>query len=180
MNKRLSPMPRQAVPDLEIPLLTGGTWNIKTASCERFFLVVFYRGYHCPICKPYLQELNALSKDLEAHGVVSIAVSTDVKERAERSYSEWNLAPLKLGYGLSVDTGRNWGLFVSSSRGKTSTGVLEPDFFTEPGLFLVRADRTLYSSAIQTMPFMRPSFSDLVKALDFIIKKDYPARGEVQ
>jgi hypothetical protein len=29
------------------------------------------------------------------------------------------------------------------------------------------------------MPFARPSFGDLLKAIDFVIANDYPARGEV-
>jgi hypothetical protein len=28
------------------------------------------------------------------------------------------------------------------------------------------------------MPFVRPAFGEMVKALDFIIEKNYPARGE--
>ena len=28
-------------------------------------------------------------------------------------------------------------------------------------------------------PFARPRFGDILKALDFVIAKDYPARGEV-
>ena len=48
------------------------------------------------------------------------------------------------------------------------------------GLFLVRADGTLYYMAIQTMPFARPPAKELLAALDFVIKADYPARGEYQ
>jgi hypothetical protein len=29
------------------------------------------------------------------------------------------------------------------------------------------------------MPFARPGFGDILKALDFVLAKDYPARGEV-
>jgi hypothetical protein len=27
-------------------------------------------------------------------------------------------------------------------------------------------------------PFVRPNFAEMVRAMDFIIKNDYPARGE--
>ncbi len=30
------------------------------------------------------------------------------------------------------------------------------------------------------MPFARPRFEDILPALDFVIKNDYPARGEVE
>jgi hypothetical protein len=75
--------------------------------------------------------------------------------------------------------GRTWGLYISSSRGKTSAGVEEPALFTEPGLFLVRSDGTLYFASVQTMPFARPHFDEILQALDFVIANDYPARGEV-
>ncbi|HIE89539.1 MAG TPA: AhpC/TSA family protein, partial [Gammaproteobacteria bacterium] len=58
-------------------------------------------------------------------------------------------------------------------------GIEEPSLFVEPGIFLVRPDQTLYFATVQTMPFARPSFGDILKAIDFVIAKDYPARGEV-
>ena len=73
---------------------------------------------------------------------------------------------------------RQWGLYVSTSRGKTSIGIEEPALFSEPAVYLVRPDGTLYYGAVQTMPFARPHFDELIGALDFAIKNDYPARGE--
>ena len=61
----------------------------------------------------------------------------------------------------------------------TSAGVEEPALFSEPGLFLVLPDRTLYFASVQTMPFARPHFTDILAALDYVIAKNYPARGEV-
>ena len=45
-------------------------------------------------------------------------------------------------------------------------------------VLLVRPDRTIYYLSVQSMPFVRPNFGEMVQALDFIIKNDYPARGE--
>jgi hypothetical protein len=42
----------------------------------------------------------------------------------------------------------------------------------------VRPDGKLYYGAVQTMPFARPQFQDLIGAIDFAVSKDYPARGE--
>ncbi|MEP2447695.1 MAG: AhpC/TSA family protein, partial [Balneola sp.] len=55
----------------------------------------------------------------------------------------------------------------------------EPELFSEPGLFLIRPDGELYYSAINSMPFGRPVFKDMLRAIDFIQENDYPARGEV-
>lgn len=172
-------MPRQKVPSLVVPLAGGGTFDLAKDHGETFTLVVFYRGLHCPICKPYLGSLEKLLDKFGEKGVAAVAVSTDVAERAETAKADWRLPNLKLGYGLTLEQARAWGLYISSGIGKTSIGIEEPALFSEPGLFIVRPDQTLYFGSVQTMPFARPAFGDLLKALDFAIARDYPARGEI-
>ncbi len=111
-------------------------------------------------------------------GVDVVAISTDTQERAQQTKDEWKLKNLRIGYGLSIPKAREWGLYISTSRGKTSTGVVEPDQFNEPGLFLVKPDQTLYASSVATMPFARPHFDEILNAINFVVDKDYPARGE--
>jgi len=171
-------MPRQPVPELKVPTVQGATWRLADIRPERFTLVVFYRGLHCPICRTYLGELDKLAADFKSRGVEIIAISSDVEERAKQTQKDWGLANINLGYGLNLDVARQWGLYISTSRGKTSTGFEEPAKFSEPGVFLVRADGTLYWASVQTMPFARPHFKDMLGAIDFVIKADYPARGE--
>jgi peroxiredoxin len=140
---------------------------------------VFYRGLHCPICSAYLGDLDRKLDAFRERGVEVIAISSDSEERARQSKDKWQLPHLTVGYGLDLDVARAWGLYISSSRGMTSAGVEEPKRFNEPGLFLIRPDGTLYFASVQTMPFARPGFGDILKAIDFVIAKDYPARGEV-
>jgi hypothetical protein len=61
----------------------------------------------------------------------------------------------------------------------TSAGVEEPPLFSEPALYLVQADGTLYFGSVQTMPFARPHFADILAAIDYVVAKNYPPRGEV-
>lgn len=171
-------MPRKPVPRLEVGTVNGKRWNLADVKPQHFTLIVFYRGLHCPLCKGYLAELDRLVTEFNARGVEVFALSSDDQERAQRARSEWGLNNLDLGHGLGIGTAREWGLYVSASRGKTSIGVEEPALFSEPGVFLVRPDRTLYWAAVQTMPFARPHFRDMLTAIDFVIKNDYPARGE--
>jgi peroxiredoxin len=172
-------LPRTKVPALSVKTVSGQTWTLSDRKPERFTLVVFYRGLHCPICRGYLGELVKLEPDFKTRGVEVVVISSDDEERARRAATEWQLGNLTVGYGLDLSGARDWGLFISTSRGMTSAGVEEPAQFSEPGVFLVRADGTLYWSAIQTMPFARPHFRELLSAVDFVISKDYPARGEV-
>jgi peroxiredoxin len=172
------PTPRQVVPNLEVSLLDGGHWRLADETPERYSLVVFYRGYHCPVCRVYLPELLRLMHEFEKRGVSIIALSSDTRDRAERANTEWRLQGLRIGYGLDIEMGRQWGLYVSTSRGMSSGGIEEPAVFTEPGVFLVSPDKTLYAGSIITMPFARPHFSELLQAIDFFKLHDYPARGE--
>ena len=143
-----------------------------------FDLIVFYRGLHCPICAKYLMELERLMPEFEKRGVRAIAVSSDSAERAQAMAAKIQAVNLRVGYGLSLAAARQWGLYISASRGTTSIGLDEPALFSEPGLFIVRPDGALYYGSTQTMPFARPSFQDLLSAIDFAVAKDYPARGE--
>ena len=171
-------IPRKPVPALSVPTLNGASWELSTRTPDRFTMIVFYRGMHCPVCRTYIGELDKLIDEFTSRGVEVIAVSSDTAERARETQQSWNLQKLNIGYGISIDQGREWGLYVSTSRGKTSIGIDEPALFTEPGLFLVRPDGTLYWGSVQTMPFARPHFKEVLAGIDFSIKVDYPARGE--
>lgn len=171
-------IPRQAVPHLQLQTLDHGAYDLIADAPDRFSLVVFYRGLHCPICAKYLLELGRLQADFEKRGVKVIAVSSDTAERAREMAAKVNAPALRFGYGLALGHAREWGLYISTSRGTTSIGIEEPALFAEPGVFIVRPDASLYYGAVQTMPFARPHFDELLGAIDFAISKDYPARGE--
>jgi peroxiredoxin len=172
-------MPRQAAPGLEVSTLDGDTWRLADQAPGSFTMVVVYRGLHCPICSRYLADLDRKLGDFAELGVGVIALSSDPEDRARTAREDWKLENLKIGYGLDLDTARAWGLYVSSGIGTTSAGIEEPDLFAEPGLFLVRADGTVYFASVQTMPFARPSFAEVLGATKFVLEKGYPARGEV-
>ncbi len=171
-------IPRQTVPSLQVATLHHGAFVMADDTPQHFTLVVFYRGLHCPICLKYALELGRLQPEFDKRGVKVVLVSGDDRERAQAFADKLSAPDLRVGYGLSLDSAREWGLYISTSRGKTSTGVEEPALFSEPGVFLVRADGTLYYGAVQTMPFARPHFDELLAAVDFALAKDYPARGE--
>jgi peroxiredoxin len=173
-------IPRQPVPALSVPVVGGGRWTLAEQKPENFTLLNFYRGQHCPQCRNQLQELNRKAEDFIERGVDILALSCDPKERAEASEKDWELDGIAIGYDLPLEEARRWGLYISTGRGKTSIGIEEPALFSEPGVFLVKPDGTLYAAIIQTMPFVRMHFAPLLAALDSaIIPKDYPARGQV-
>ncbi len=171
-------MPREKTPDLTLPILGGGQFDLTTDGSERGTVVCFFRGLHCPLCATYLQELERLTPEFAERGVKTVAVSSDGEDRTQQMADKVGTSALRMAYDIPLAKAREWGLYISTSRGKTSIGIEEPALFSEPGLFLVNADQSLYYRSIQTMPFPRPHFSELLSAVDFAIDKNYPARGE--
>ena len=47
-------LPRQKVPDLKLPTLDHGTFDLGKDNAEKGTVVCFYRGLHCPLCATYL------------------------------------------------------------------------------------------------------------------------------
>ena len=165
-------MPDERTPDLSVEVVGGGRFELAEASPQNFTMVVFYRGYHCPICKDYLGKLERLTERYEAQGFQIIALSMDTEERAAKAKDEWGLSQLTVGYGLDEATARAWGLWLS-----TSIREGEAPTFTEPGVFWVRPDGTLYLVDISNMPFARPDLEFLLSKVSMVVEKGYPARG---
>ena len=171
-------VPRRPVPALDVPLVGGGRFVLGEAPGAAFDLLVFYRGLHCPVCAKYLLELERLEPEYAARGVHVVALSSDGEERAARMAEKVRAQRVRFGYGLTLAEARTWGLYLSRGKGVSSIGIEEPERFSEPGVFLVRPDGTLYHGSVQTMPFARPHFDELLTSVDFALKQDYPARGE--
>ncbi len=174
----MSLLPEQSVPSLQIETVHDGIWNLQERSPDLFTMIVFYRGLHCPVCSEYLSHLRGSLDAFQAEGVEVIAISCDSKERAEKAVKDWDLEGLIVGCEFPAHKANEWGLFVSDHIDNKDADVEEPEQFVEPGLFLIRPDGKLYASSVQTMPFARPQFDDMLKAIQFVRKKDYPARGQ--
>ena len=172
------PTPRQAAPDLTLPTLGGGTFNLSQDAPARGTFLVFYRGVHCPVCIRQLTELTGMLDQFADRDVRVVAVTADGEDRAQEMANRIGAPGLTIAYDLPLAQAQDWGLYLSTTRGKTSIGITEPDVFPEPGLFYVQPDQTLYFASIQTMPFARPPLDGILGALDFVAEKNYPARGE--
>ena len=170
------PTPGKKTPELSVPLLGGGRWELSAQSPDNFTIIVFYRGKHCPICKTYLEQVEAAMDDFAGIGCHFLAVSMDEKQRAQDTWDEVGLGKLPFAYGMSMDQAKDWDLYLSSKR----EGSQEPDVFSEPALAVVRADGTLFFIQHQNAPFTRPPLDQLRKGLGFTIDNDYPTRGTYQ
>ena len=168
--------PTHQTPRLSLDLTTGGTTDdlqLGTGADGRFTLIVFIRGLHCPVCRKQLSELDKRLPDLQAAGVGRVvAVSMETAERSQQLVEQWHLENLPVAHGLSEESARAWGLHISHA---IKDG--EPDVFSEPGMFVLDNDASLFWSSVASMPFGRPAIDDLIAGLTFAQKHDYPARG---
>jgi peroxiredoxin len=164
----------EAAPALSFPLLSGETFTLTDRQPKNFTVVIFYRGAHCPICLNYIQEIEENYPTALDSGTEIVVVSMDTKDAAEASTK--NIArTVPVGYGLTEEMARSWGLYISGAR----DGSNEPAIFSEPGLFVICPDTTVSMAMIQSSPFTRPSIQQLLDGLGYMIEHKYPARGEL-
>lgn len=166
------PKPGSSAPELAVDTLGHGGFSLSERDPERFTMIVFYRGLHCPVCKGYIAELDGLVEEFSERGVEVVAVSGDSAERAARSRDEWGLDHLTVGHGLSPEAMRAWGLFVSSAIKDD-----EPDLFNEPSVFLIDRKGKVFLAILNSAPFGRPKLAELRDAVDFVVENDFPPRG---
>lgn len=168
------PIPATQAPRLVIDTVRHGTFDLAQDAPPGGTLLVFYRGLHCPICKTQLKDLDDRIGDFAIRGVRLLALSGDSGERAAQMVEQMQLIRLPVGFGLDMAAARNdWGLFLSTAR----EGTEEPDLFSEPGHFWIRQDGSVSFSVLHSLPFMRPTADQMLKAIDFTLSKGFAPRG---
>lgn len=164
--------PGQAAPSLMLPLVAGGQWHLGDQKPQHFTLIAFYRGLHCPHCRTYLRQLEDKSAEFRAAGIEPVAVSGDDEVRATEAKQSWELKTLPVAYGQKPESMREWGLFLTNAILPT-----HPPIFGEPGLFAVDRSGIVYFASVISIPFGRPSLSEIYEGLSMMIEKRYPPRG---
>lgn len=175
----------EPAPELTVPTLSGDTFTLSERNPETFTIVVFYRGRHCPICIGQLKEIEAAFEDAKAKGMDVIAISMDTEEKARSTVAaalseseekkDNDTLTFPIGYGLTEEQARNWGLYISQGRPNTS----EPQVFSEPGVYAISPDNTVFFAQVQSAPFTRPNFLSLIGGLQWSKDNNYPARGQL-
>jgi peroxiredoxin len=168
--------PDDVAPELTVPLLNGGTFTLSDSNPKNFTIVIFYRGAFCPLCMNYIGEIDKHYKTAAAAGFDIVLVSMDTKEKAEAS-TQGITTKVPIGYGMTEEVARSWGLYISSGRPNTA----EPAVFSEPGLFVIRpqGDNTIFMAMVQSAPFTRPSMEQLIGGLQYAVDNKYPTRGNI-
>jgi len=165
-------LPGERIPEKLFDTLDGRPLWSEAQDDPLFYLLVVYRGVQCSYCKKQLVEIEQRLDWFSDRRVEVMAVSADSQRRALQAKHDWGLNRLRLGFDLAVDDARKLGLFISSARRET-----EMPRFSEPGIFLVKPDKTLFAAWISSYPFARPHLNEIVQSIDLMIEKGLPLRG---
>lgn len=164
--------PGQTFPLLSIACLDSEHKNMSDFLNRSLLLLIVYRGVQCSYCKQQLQALDTLHHEFEQRDVQVLAISMDTLEKAQQAKHEWELENLQIGYGLDMDAARQCGLYISEA-----TKDNQMPLFSEPGIFLIRPNQSLFAAWIQTFPLARPNLTEILRAIDFIQTSNVPPRG---
>jgi peroxiredoxin len=130
----------------------------------------------------HIQEIEENLEKIHQAGLKIVAVSMDDQDLAATFAKEVaaNMGKESLDvpilYNLTEEqASRDWGLFLSNKR----PGTNEPELYSEPGLFVIRPDNTVFFVQRQSAPFTRPSMEQLVFGLTYAAENKYPTRGTV-
>ena len=119
-----------------------------------------------------LGTLVSLLDEFEKAGFSVVVASMNDEALAQQSVDEWDIGKLRVAYGVAMEDAKSWGLWVSKA-----FKDVEADFFTEPGLFWIKPDGSLYLVDISNMPWARPDLGNLLSKVPYALEHKYPARG---
>jgi peroxiredoxin len=164
--------PGMPAPPLAFETLNGNRWDLQETRPTGLDLIAVYRGVFCPYCKHFTSELAKRFSAFNERGFTPITVSMDDKSRAEAAATLWKLGGMEVGFGLTAEAIRPWGIFLTR---REQEGEIRT--FCEPALLMVRPDKTIFAMHIQSLPSGRPDLDDLLHGLVFLAQNGYPIRG---
>lgn len=165
--------PEAAAPALTVALADGAPWDLRAERPEALTVVAFYRGAFCRFCRAFVEELDVLATEFDRRGLLITAISMDTAEEARRMAYSLKSGLVRIGYGLSLDDARAFGLFVSrvERQGRAT-------MFAEPALFLIRPSGAIYAIFQNSMSCGRPDLRSIIEAIDMVGPAGFPSRGE--
>jgi peroxiredoxin len=153
----------------------GGGQVVVGGERQRWQLVVVYRGRHCQLAKPFLAKLNDMTTKFTERNIHVVAISADRVDRAEADAKEFGW-PFEVGYGLTLDTMRAMGLYISEPR-----YALETDGpYAEPAPFALSTRGTADVINISNAAFSLPDLAGLLAGITFIQNRDYAPGGTLE
>lgn len=159
------------IPEMSFAKLGGGSATIG-GTRDRYMMLMIYRGKHCPRCKKYLNQLDAMSDAWAEAGIDVVVVSADPEAKAAADLAEFGWG-FPLCYDLSEAQMRALGLYVTDPLSPEETDRR----FAEPAVFGIKPDGEVQLVCLSNGPAARPDLVELLDGMTFNIKNDRPTRG---
>lgn len=164
--------PGTKIPELEFPLLAGGSWALQPEANARLRLISFYRGAFCGFCTRFMQQLNGLHANFAELDIDLAGVSVDSRDVAQAWADKNGIDRVSIGYGLTREQIEACGIFASHF---TRDG--QELYFAEPALWLIRPDGELYLTIQSSVSCGRPDLESLLTGLKLLADQGFPTRG---
>jgi len=177
----ISAKPGDIFPDIQVSTRDGEevsliprTRSEMSNNDDTWYVIVVYRGKHCPICAKYLNQLMQKQQDFTDINTKLVAVSSDSVDQLNDFYKE-NIGDVDFPVyaNLKLDIAKSLGLYMSDPMSNNETDHV----FTEPALFVVNQKRQIQIVEIANAPFVRPDIDILLGGIKFTQENDYPIRG---
>ena len=81
----------EEAPEIKASLSCGESVNLSEAVKKGDVLLVFYRGYWCPVCNRHLSEMTTEMKALQDRGIRVVAVSPESHEYIKKTIEQSNI-----------------------------------------------------------------------------------------
>lgn len=164
--------PGTKIPELEFPLLAGGSWALQPEANARLRLISFYRGAFCGFCTKFMQQLNGLHANFAELDIDLAGVSVDSRDVAQAWADKNGIDRVSVGHGLTRLQIEACGIFASHF---TRDG--QELYFAEPALWLIRPDGELYLTIQSSVSCGRPDLESLLTGLKLLAGQGFPTRG---
>ena len=164
--------PGRMVPDLDFPLVGGGSLSLHGDTTSSLRLVSFYRGAFCGYCTRFMQQLSGLHAQFAELGIELAGVSVDPEGTASQWRDDNAIDNVSIGYGLTQQQIEACELFAS----RVTRGGKEM-YFAEPALWLVKPGGELYLTIQSSISCGRPDLASLIDGLKRLAGEGYTLRG---
>ena len=74
--------PNEKAPKLVLPTVSGEIFDLSKQNPQKYTIVIFYRGKHCPICADHMAEIEQSYTKAKEAGYDVVAVSMDTQDKA--------------------------------------------------------------------------------------------------
>jgi peroxiredoxin len=77
--------PIHKVPNLNLELINDTQLELHKQYPEKYTLLIFYRGYHCPKCKQQLEEFKVKLEEFTERGINLLGISMDTEKTRQKN-----------------------------------------------------------------------------------------------